>query len=205
MRRFRFLTSAFLTCGVIGIAALSSVAAHATVPRGWHLAGSYPQEYEVGTRLEKVGPPHSIAYLRSTTESTHGFGTIMQSISAEHYAGHRVRLSADVKSDHLSAWAGLWMRADKDMKLVVFDNMQNRAIQGTQDWQHYEVVLDIPEDATSVHFGALLVGAGEIDAEWFQARCLAELADSASGSPSLHAKSAGKSGPSALGRQTLAA
>jgi hypothetical protein len=168
MRRFRFRTLAFLTCCVIGVFGLSPAALHAAVPRGWHLAGSYPQEYEVGTRLERAGPPHSIAYLRSATESPHGFGTIMQSISAEHYAGHRVRLSADVKSDHLSAWAGLWMRADKDMKPVVFDNMQNRAIHGTQDWQHYEVVLDIPEDATSVHFGALLVGAGEIEMSDFK-------------------------------------
>ena len=147
---------------------LLASAAHAAVPQGWRIAGSFPQEYEVGTRVERVGPPHPIAYLRSTTESTHGFGTVMQSISAEHYAGHRVRLSADVKSDHLSAWAGLWMRADKDMKTVAFDNMQNRAIRGTQDWKHYEVILDIPEDATSVHFGALLTGAGEIDMSGFK-------------------------------------
>jgi hypothetical protein len=168
MRRLRFLTLALLTYCVVGIFALSSPMLHAAVPHGWRLAGSYPQEYEVGTRVEKAGPPNSIAYLRSTTENTHGFGTVMQSISAEHYAGHRVRLSADVKSDHLTAWAGLWLRADKDMKSVAFDNMQNRAIRGTQDWQHYEVILDIPEDATSVHFGALLAGAGEIDVTRFK-------------------------------------
>ncbi len=168
MRGFRPFTFALLTCCVAGIVALSSATLHAAVPRGWHLAGSYPQEYEVGTRLERAGPPHSIAYLRSTTPSPHGFGTIMQSISAEHYAGRRVRLSADVKADHLTAWAGLWMRADREMKPVVFDNMENRAIHGTQDWKHYEVVLDIPEDATSVHFGALLVGAGEIEMSGFK-------------------------------------
>jgi hypothetical protein len=168
MGRFRFFTSAFGVFASIGIFLLTSLALHAAAPRGWHLAGSFPQEYEVGTRLEAGGPPQSIAYLRSTTESTHGFGTIMQSISAEHYAGHRVRLSADVKSDHLSGWAGLWMRADKDTKHVAFDNMQNRAIRGTQGWQHYEVVLDIPDDATSVHFGALLVGAGEMDVSGFK-------------------------------------
>jgi hypothetical protein len=155
-------------CATFEMFLLTSLALCAAVPRGWHLAGSFPQEYEVGTRLQKAGPPHSVAYLRSTTAKAHGFGTIMQSISAEHYAGHRVRLSADVKSDQLSAWAGLWMRADKDMKSVAFDNMQNRAIRGTQDWQHYDIVLDIPEDATSVHFGALLVGTGEVDVSGFK-------------------------------------
>jgi hypothetical protein len=168
MRSFRSFAVTCRMCATFEVFLLTSLALCAAVPRGWHLAGSFPQEYEVGTRLQRAGPPHSIAYLRSTTGKAHGFGTITQSISAEHYAGRRVRLSADVKSDQLSGWAGLWMRADKDIKSVAFDNMQNRPIRGTRDWQHYDVVLDIPVDATSVHFGALLVGAGEVDVSGFK-------------------------------------
>jgi len=33
---------------------------------------------------------------------------------------------------------------------VAFDNMQDRAIKGTTDWRRYEVVLDVPEDATGI-------------------------------------------------------
>lgn len=113
------------------------------------------------------GPPRSIAYLRSnghvSVVARGRFGTIMQSFSADRYAGHRVRVSAEIKADNLSGWAGLWMRADQDHGTVAFDNMQNRAIRGSQDWRRYEVILDIPPQATSLHFGVLLAGAGEVD------------------------------------------
>jgi len=45
---------------------------------------------------------------------------------------------------------------------VAFDNMQDRAIKGTTDWRLYEVVLDVPEDATGIASGILLTGAGEV-------------------------------------------
>jgi hypothetical protein len=136
---------------------------YAAAPKGWFLAGNAPQDYNVGTRTLSDGPPQSIAYLRSNAASTHGFGTLMQSFSAGEYGGHRVRFSAEVKSEGITGWAGLWMRADKERTTVAFDNMQSRPIRGTQAWNRYEVVLDIPADATSLHFGVLLTGPGEID------------------------------------------
>lgn len=136
---------------------------YAAVPQGWHLAGNAPQDYNVGTRTTVDGPPQSIAYLKSKAAVTQGFGTLMQSFSAGEYSGHRVRFSADVKANQISGWAGLWLRADHERTTVAFDNMQNRQIRGNQGWQRYEVVLDIPPDATSLHFGVLLSGAGEVE------------------------------------------
>ena len=46
--------------------------------------------------------------------------------------------------------------------MVAFDNMQNRPNQGTQPWKQFDVVLDVPEDATGVFFGILLSGTGEV-------------------------------------------
>jgi hypothetical protein len=54
------------------------------------------------------------------------------------------------------------MRVDKEKTTVAFDNMQNRAIKGTQPWKAYDVVLDVPHDATGISFGVLLSGAGEV-------------------------------------------
>jgi hypothetical protein len=54
------------------------------------------------------------------------------------------------------------MRVDKGQQSVAFDNMQNRAIKGTQPWGMHEVVLDVPADATSISFGILLTGSGEV-------------------------------------------
>jgi hypothetical protein len=40
--------------------------------------------------------------------------------------------------------------------------MQDRGIKGATPWSTYDVVLDVPEDATSISFGILLTGAGEV-------------------------------------------
>ena len=46
--------------------------------------------------------------------------------------------------------------------MVAFDNMQSRAIKGTQPWKQCDIVLDVPEDATGISFGVLLWGSGEV-------------------------------------------
>jgi hypothetical protein len=138
------------------------VAINAEAPRGWLLSGSKPAEYEAGVDADQGYQAHTSAFLKSKQPSTDGFGTLMQQIAADEYLSKRVRLSGAVKSDEVKGWAGLWMRVDKGKAVVAFDNMQDRAIKGTTGWQRYEVVLDVPEDATGISFGILLTGAGEV-------------------------------------------
>src|SRR5215469_6118784 len=132
------------------------------VPSGWFLTGSKPANYDTGVDKETINNGDPSAFLRSTTSSTEGFGTLMQSINAANYAGKRVRLRAWVKSQEVANWAGVWMRVDKDKTAVAFDNMQNRPIKGTQSWSMYDVVLDVPQDSTGISFGILLTGTGEV-------------------------------------------
>jgi hypothetical protein len=40
--------------------------------------------------------------------------------------------------------------------------MRDRPIKGTSGWKSYVVVLDVPADATSISFGILLDGPGEV-------------------------------------------
>jgi hypothetical protein len=61
----------------------------------------------------------------------------------------------------VAGWAGLWMRVDcPDEFGCAFDNMQNRAIQGTSSWKRHEVVLDVASHAEAIAFGVLLSGPG---------------------------------------------
>jgi len=136
--------------------------AQATLPRGWLLAGTKPSEYEVGVDVDQMYQGHATAFLKSKTLNADGFGTLMQSIKAEQYLGRKVRLSGLVKSEEVLGWAGLWMRVDKEKSPVAFDNMENRAIKGTTGWQRYDVVLDVPTNATAISFGILLAGSGVV-------------------------------------------
>jgi hypothetical protein len=140
-----------------------SLAMQASTPPGWILAGSKPASYEVGIDPQTPYENHGSAYLKSVVQEIDGFGTLMQSFRAEKYAGKRVRFSAFVKQDAVQDWAGLWMRVDSGPKMgVAFDNMQNRAIKGTGGWQNYQVVLDVPQDATGIAFGILLNKTGTV-------------------------------------------
>ena len=134
----------------------------ADVPRGWHIAGTKPTEYEAGVDTGQAHQGHASAFLKSKRPSVDGFGTLMQSVDAEQYQGNTVRLSGLVKSEEVTRWAGLWMRIDKGTEQLALDNMQSRPIKGTTGWQRYYVVLDVPKDATRIAFGILLDGPGEV-------------------------------------------
>jgi hypothetical protein len=139
-----------------------AIAAQATVPRGWYLQGSNPKDFAAGLDLDQPYQGHASAFLKSKELRANGFGTLMQSIKAEHYLGKRVRLSGLVKSEEVIGWAALWMRVDKGTTVVAFDNMHNRAIKGTTGWRRYDIELEVPKDASGISFGILLDGSGEV-------------------------------------------
>ncbi len=141
---------------------VASGAATAGAPKGWLLAGSRPAVYETDVDSTAVYNGAPSAFLRSDGPVPEGFGTLMQSLAATDYVGRRVRLSGFVKSEGVTRWAGLWMRVDKGSKPVAFDNMQTRPIKGSTGWRSYEVVLDVPQDATGVAFGILMDGPGTV-------------------------------------------
>ena len=63
------------------------------------------------------------------------------------------------------------MRVDgqgQDEYALSFDNMQTRPIQGTSDWQRYEIVLDVSKKRKTITFGILLNGSGQAWLDDFQ-------------------------------------
>ena len=141
--------------------------------KGWFLTGAAPQKYQLyldgkvyntGTKSACI---KSIAdeYEAGNNFSGGDFGTIMQSFNAKNFVGKRVRFSAFVKSREIDDWCGLWMRIDGPSShnpTLRFDNMQNRPIKGTTEWNHYSVVLDVPDNATGINIGMLITGKGQV-------------------------------------------
>jgi hypothetical protein len=138
-----------------------------SLPSGWIKAGSQPAEYEVGIDSTTHHGGHASGYVKSITKDLHGFGTLMQTTGPGEYLGKRVRLSAYVKADQVTDWAGIWMRVDgptegNQPKVLAFDNMQSRPIKGTFDWKRFEIVLDVPKEAADIAFGILLSKDGQV-------------------------------------------
>ncbi len=83
-------------------------------------------------------------------------------MSSDSYLGKRVEYSGFLKTDNVrGGWAGLWMRVDgPERERLGFDNMRDRGVKGTTDWTPFRIVLDVPESATQICFGCLLIGKG---------------------------------------------
>jgi hypothetical protein len=133
-----------------------------TAPPGWAKNGSKPGSYVVGVDQNQTWGGMPSAYVKSLESSVDGFGGMMQTTSADNYIGKRVRLSGWVKTEDANEGGQLWLRIDGQQsgQSLQFDNMNNRAVKGTADWQEASVVLDVPEGATAMAYGFFVKGAG---------------------------------------------
>lgn len=134
------------------------------LPEGWFVAGNQPKSYKMGTDSSITKSGDYSAIIKSLDNKIEGFGTLMQRCSPDKFIGKRIRMSGYIKSENVTEWAGLWVRVDVGKVTVSFDNMHDRSVTGTTDWKKYEIVLDVPTNATAIAYGALLSGTGQI---WF--------------------------------------
>lgn len=156
----------YLTFAVL---ALVSLTAAAVTPKGWSIAGSAPKEYEFGVDDAARDAGRKTAYIKAKPDvSPTGFGTLMQTVSADDYRGGRWKLSARMRTKG-AAKAQMWMRVDgPGRKLSAFDNMSDRPVTGDSAWKRYEIVLDVPSDSVAVAFGFFLSGTGQVWADDFR-------------------------------------
>src|SRR4051794_15329475 len=104
-------------------------------PKGWSHCGDQPQSYESSLDGEIFHSGTRSGSIRSITNPTGGFGTLMQTSAPGEYSGHRIRLTGWIKTKDVEDWAALWFRIDgPDRKMLGFDNMMDRPLKGTLDW-----------------------------------------------------------------------
>lgn len=157
----RTISSGFILLLVLSIMFMSF-----EVPEGWYIAGSKPESYEMGIAKGSGADGTNAATIKSIEKKIKGFGTLMQDSKPGIYSGKRVRMSGFLKSENVEGMAGLWLRVDQvgSKTPLGFDNMSDRKIKGTTPWKKYEIVLDVPSNASNLAYGALLTGTGQI---WF--------------------------------------
>jgi hypothetical protein len=132
----------------------------------WFKAGSSRDQYNTYIDSTIKHETKFSVTLKSKDEDISGFATLMQNMNPEKYLGKRVRMTGYLKSQEVVDWSGFWFRVDQanSTQFLAFDNMLNRAISGDTDWKKYEIVLDVPTNASNIAFGALLSKTGQI---WF--------------------------------------
>ncbi len=133
-------------------------------PKDWFCAGSHPKQYAMGLAPNSEQEGGTSVLLCSRGPRVEGFGTLMQTCRVGEFLGKRVRLSAMTRSEGIEEWAGLWFRVDgqRSGESLAFDNMQDRALTGTNDWFRHSIVLDVAMEAKRLAYGALLSGLGRL-------------------------------------------
>lgn len=140
------------------------------LPKGWFVTGSVTAEsHRLG--LDPALP--GAILIESRLERTQGLSTLgdriavlMQSVEAEAFRGQRLRLSVDLRCRDADCGT-IWMRVDGGERMsLAFDNMMTRTtegpVSGDQDWTRRSVVLDVPEEGASLHYGMFLKGYGRV-------------------------------------------
>lgn len=141
------------------------------VPQGWGYGGLPASTFEIEADEEVV---HGGRFsMKIENLGTGNYGSTLRLIQPEHVRGKTVRVSgwirtADVNATAYAAspFAGLWMRVDTPEGNATggFDNMSDRGPSGTTGWQRFELEIDVPQNATAVTIGTILVGGGRA---WF--------------------------------------
>ena len=133
------------------------------LPTGWFIAGSEPKSYDMGVDKGAGKDGKNAATIKSIAADIKGFGTLMQDFPPDNFLGKRIRMSGFVKTKDVTGWSGLWLRIDQkgSREPLGFDNMHDgkidRSIKGTTKWKKYDIMLDVPSEASNIAFGALLV------------------------------------------------
>lgn len=143
-----------------------------TLPRGWFVTRQTDERY-YRAGLAPDAPGVAVVECRlprggAIDLSASHFASLMQSIVAAPYRGGRVKLSAHLSTEDADS-GSIWLRVDAAPgRVLTFDNMMERekdgALKGTCGWVERSVVLNVPEEATTLHYGVILMGHGLVRA-----------------------------------------
>lgn len=131
---------------------------------GWE-DGNAPSYYEKGIAKAEGKQGNDVLCIRGRSDAdidATDFGAMMKNTRADEYRGKRIRCKAYIKTSEANEGAGLWVRVENEQYLLAFDNTDNRMVKGTADWQERAIVLDVPEEATTIVYGIYLTGKGKM-------------------------------------------
>jgi len=127
-------------------------------------------QYEYGISDEVFYKDQKCAFIKSTVDCPPGwpgqpytFGELSQNFKAKQYRDKRMRFSAAIKSDGADLSAALFMSVEGVChQMLGYDDMNGRNVTGSQDWDKYKIVLDVPEESDYILFGIRVNGKGEV-------------------------------------------
>lgn len=142
--------------------------------RGWGFqaehAGAYDhgaddddRDPDRGTALIRLDP---VAAARPYPNLARAFGTYLQTVSAVPFRARRLEIRARLRCEGVTHGATIWARVDgMPGHTFAFDNLKGARsgwLFGEAPWTARSIVIDVPGDAITLHFGFFLKGSGSL-------------------------------------------
>jgi C-terminal processing protease CtpA/Prc len=133
------------------------------------LTNGMPPKWQLWTRANefvvstdsKIKQGGKLSTLIMCKKNTDKFECIAVSIPAT-IKGDTITVKAYMKLKDVTGTIGLLLRIDGKYAMLAFDNMMQKEINGSRDWEEYTVSLPLAEDAKTIHIGAILQGKGKL-------------------------------------------
>lgn len=141
------------------------------IPVGWfnsfgHVSGVSTYYCIRIVRRSEDRAAGTCAVLEKATAALGEFGSLMQRCPGRLLAGRTIRIEGELRTENVSGWAGLWLRADADDDPnLFFDNMSGRPVRGTTTWARYFIEAPLPGNTDWLNYGIVLSGAGVLYAD----------------------------------------
>ena len=141
------------------------------IPVGWfnsfgHVSGV---STDYGIRIVRRSEDRAAgtcAVLEKAAPAVGQFGSLMQRCPGRFLAGRTIRIEGELRTENVSGWAGLWLRADaEEQPNLFFDNMSRRPVIGTTNWARYFIDAPLPANTDWLNYGIVLSGAGILCAD----------------------------------------
>lgn len=131
-----------------------------STPVGFYTAGASHQ-VKLDKKIAHSGNQSLLMRYAPPPPNADGGAVATAAFPADSAAGKRVRLSGYIKTSQVTqGFAGLWLRIDGPSGVLAFDNMAERGVTGTTDWQRFDIELPVAAEAKRVVFGALFPANG---------------------------------------------
>jgi len=100
-------------------------------------------------------------------QSDSPFSVIGRTISWN-FSGKSIELRGFLRTENVTAYAGLWMRQDHGRDMLALENMAGQELKGTHDWAEYKITLPVHPETQSLVFGFIMAGTGKAWADDLQ-------------------------------------
>lgn len=130
-------------------------------PRFWRTHGNGQSRCELSVDDSVSYNGRHSCLFRHESIDARSRGLMLQTMGAFDYRGKRLRFTAKLKTKGLQGKASLFMNIlDSLPEIVLRDEMDGREISGDQDWSELGIVIDVPDEARYINFGAIIKGTG---------------------------------------------